>query len=300
MRTTLLLTAAVVMSMTLEVSAKDKTCVSKNFMLQRSLGDISLFSTNAGLGTNKGAEISFKDDRENDDTIVNVSAAFVWLPNSLVACSPDVTPPGGLPTLGGYAVAPFISFAGTSGTESDTSDVRIGVTSQFQLIAGETFNEFSLSPYFRTDFDGEADITGLQFRWVPYNIDNRINGYIVSGDGPQLGWLIALEAEYLNVDKAGESGLVAGDEYGWIGGVVGASVEFPKLAGFTNSTVFSAELSAHRDVVGNRDAVLGTVAANFFLSETGTTSIRFGYSKGRDFRKFEDIDEFSVNLTVSF
>lgn len=295
-----LLVSALVIILPQAAWADTKKCHTKSFMFQRSLGDISLFSSNAGLASKEGAEFALQDDREDDDSVVTVKAALVWLPRAFVVCPPGATPSGDGPHRGGYAFAPFLTMSGTSGAETDESDVRIGLTSQIQLTSRETLHEFSLSPYYRTDFDGEAEITGVQARWVPYNIENRVNSYIVIGDGPQFSWQVALQLDYLDVEKAGESGLTAGDEYGWIGGTLGRSVELQKFAHLSNSTVLSADISAHRDVIGHRDAALGRVAAKFFLSETGTTSIRFGYAKGRDFTTFKTVDEFSVNLTVSF
>ncbi|MBF9052185.1 hypothetical protein GTA62_19680 [Roseobacter sp. HKCCD9010] len=261
--------------------------------------NVSLLNSNLAQPSDLGALFSVTDNRATGVTSWQVAGTLFWVPGTAQRCfyvgSPDPLPDG---ALSGYVIAPYLSFRGTGSNDRATvSDLRFGVEIELQFYGGLiNLQELSISPYYRTDFDGDAEIYGLDAIWTPYHFDARLNGYF---DAPQQGvfdWNANLRLEYAHVVEAGNSGLVTGTEYGWVGTELGVGYTFRG----ERAPRISLGVDAFYDLINDEDAILYEAGLAIPLSDSGRTSLDIRYRNGTDRRSLQDVDQISVNLRLAF
>lgn len=273
----------------------------QRFYLQESADSISLFNKDVVSPAKRGALVSYSNDEETGKSEWELKGAIAWVLTGdeqrcrlgSVAHNPNTI------SLSGFAVAPYLSFDGQGSSETeDSSNLRIGLLAQWQFFSGVfDFQEVSIAPFFQTDPDGEADIYGLTASWTPYHFTSRLNGLQGDADAQRFDWSLIGKVNYLSVQKAGQSGLVAGTEYGWIGFDLGVGYSFPKVG---SGLRLSTGLNAHHDILNDEDAVSVNAAARLSLGKDSRSSLELLYVKGREVGVLHDTERTTLNLRFAF
>ena len=272
------------------------------FVLQENVTQLSLNSPDAVLPSKDGALFSLSHDRLSGQTDWKVAGALAWVPkgasNRCLLAGATEEPTGA--ALSAFALAPYISFNGTGdSTATGTSDLSFGVLGQFQVFGGAfDLQEFSIAPYFRTDFQGDAEVYGLTASWKPYHFESRLNGLQGDFGKRSFDWSFGAQVNYLTVQKGGNSGLVSGTEHAWAGFDLGAGYTFSSVG--DHGLRLSAGVSAYHDVSNSVTAVKYDAAARLGLSKDNRTSLELLYEKGKDRLTMQDVDGVTLNLRLSF
>jgi len=171
----------------------------------------------------QGASVTYTDDRvaKSRTLAVQGQVSYVLFRN---LC--PTTPKAYLPFISGWAVVPFVAADGnftSPRAKSEESSLKVGVDTQFELARSfGLFGDFplrqvfTLSPYYQTDFRGEARAYGFNGYWDAYDLRYNLGGYLKTN--PYLGWFVQLrgEADIRQVDIPGVTGL-SSTSYDWAG-----------------------------------------------------------------------------------
>jgi len=174
-----------------------------------------------------GASVTYTNDRvaKTGTLAVDGQISYVLFRN----LCPE-TPKQYIPFISGWAVAPFVSASGkftSPRAKSEESSTKVGVDNQFELARSfGIFGDFPLrqvftfSPYYQTDFRGEARAYGFNGYWDAYDLRYHLGGYLKTD--PYLGWFVQLrgETDIRQVDIPGVTGLTKSN-YEWAGGPPG-------------------------------------------------------------------------------
>lgn len=269
----------------------------RSFHLQESVGAISLFNPDLVLPSKNGALLSISDDREAGERTWALKGALAWVvtdgSNRCLLLDTADRPQGA--RLSGFAIAPYLSFDGTgSSINDDTAEIRVGLLSQWQYFGGVfDLQELSVSPYYQTDLDGEAEIYGLSTTWTPYHYESRLNG--LQGDLAErfFDWSLVGTVDYQSVEKAGNSGLTEGQDFAWIGLDLGLGYTFADVG---EGLRLSAGVSAHYDVINDQDAVMYNAAVRLALSEDRRAFLELRYQNGTAAKTLREVDETTLNF----
>ncbi|MBM1691606.1 hypothetical protein [Sulfitobacter geojensis] len=276
--------------------------IGKRFTLQENVSQISLHNQDAILPSKNGALFSISRDRINDLTSWQVNGAMAWVPKGAMnRCLLDDKPnrPVGA-VVSAYGFAPFISFKGSgNSTAKGTSDLSVGVIAQIQVFGGAfDLQEYTFAPYYRTDFQGDAEIYGIKASWTPYHYESRLNGLQGDVSKRRFDWSLGVNVDYFKVHKAGNSGLIDDTDYGFVGANLGVGYTMDDVGAY--GVRFSAGVDAHRDILNDISAIKYNVSAKMHLTEDARTSLELSYEKGRDRSTLTDVDGVTLNLRISF
>jgi hypothetical protein len=240
----------------------------------------------------EGASISFTDDRVSGSRTLAVNGQISYV---LFRDLCPTTPKEYLPFISGWAVVPFVSAHGnftSPRSKTEQSSTKVGVETQFELARSfGLFGDFPLrqvftfSPYYQTDFRGEARAYGFNGYWDAYDLRYNLGGYLDTN--PYLGWFLQLrgEADLRQVDVPGVTGL-SRTSYDWAGGTARLTFVF-----FPSADVppwlqdrFSLIASANyfHDFKSGMDIHLYRATVKYKLNPEGYSSIGFEYTNGTD------------------
>lgn len=275
--------------------------VDKRFFLQDSVSDINLLIAGILKPTKNGASVSISQNKLTDVTSWNVNGAAAWItPFSKRCFRPSDEEISQGTVLTGFAFAPYMEFNGKGASNNKSvSNLTFGVSTQMQLFGG-VFNlqEISFNPYYRTDFQGDASIPGMQFSWKPYLYSAHLNAYPNNQGSYRWWWSFAAQADYWSVQNAGQSGQMAGSESGWIGFTTGAQIETTPASGI--AVFANINYQSFYDLINSRSAQLLSVGTGLHLSEDRRTSLVLQYNYGRNYTNFVKVDGVSLDLKFAY
>ncbi|WP_299771205.1 hypothetical protein [uncultured Tateyamaria sp.] len=271
------------------------------FFLRDSLASVSVLQPGIVDVPKKGAAFSYTYDQMADEASWSAKGVFMWLPavNNRCHTNQERSDAGKI-FRSGVAFAPFVAFDGTgSDSAQSTSNLKFGIRSELQYFGG-FFNaqHIAFNPFFGTDFDFDAEVYGLNASWTPILGKARLNGFRRDGKPFKWSWTLVGETEYQNVNRAGQTGLTDGTEYGWIGGTIGLDFQYspkswPGLFG-------SVKHASFRDAIGNQSADLSTVTLGFHLDKEKTSALKLIYENGEDRTSLTPRDRTTLALTFAF
>jgi hypothetical protein len=238
----------------------------------------------------QGASITYTDDRVAKTRTLSVNGQVSYV---LFRDLCPETPKQYLPFISGWAVVPFVAASGnftSPRAKSEESSTKVGVEAQFELARGFGLigdfplrQMFTLSPYYQTDFRGEARAYGFNGYWDAYDLRYHLGGYLKTD--PYLGWFVQLrgETDIRQVDVPGVTGLTKSN-YEWAGGTARLTMIFLPFADvpdwLQNRFSFIATAKYFYDFRSGMDATLYQATLKYKLNPY--SSIGFEYSNGTD------------------
>jgi hypothetical protein len=278
----------------------------QGFYLRRNKLDISIYNQSIDASSAEGAAISYTGDRENDIETAEVHALAAWV-FARTPCAPTYgEPPIGRPYFSGYAFA--VSVIGDGTLTADRTDeksaLKPGLDAQIEIANGPIFDLQALTatPYYQTDFRGEAQAYGFSASWQPYQLDWRLGGsYTQFSSLFDFFYQLKAEADGLRVNNPGLTNLTADTDYLWIGGT--ATLRVYLLPGLLGDRLLSVTSYAYYDdVSSNQDSnqTIHMFTTNLGYNFTDNTSISFEYQNGTDRDTLEKLDQYLVTLNVKY
>lgn len=264
--------------------------------------DMSAYTGEVSQKEAKGASLSLLDDDEG-----GLQSAEAHGVVSLITTSACRHRPEGLAIgeafLASHNTAVWAQADGVrtdDDPDKDKSTVKLGADLQWGVFDGPWFDMqyVAVSPYYQTDFRGDAGAYGAQLSWQPVRLDSRLGGsYLPAADGFDYFWQTRLEADWLHVEDPGRTGLKAGTDYAWIGGSVGVTV-FPGDQALDSRLKAYGTWTYHRDVNNSRDARLYLVGAAYDLTADGAVSVSLDRTWGLERDKLKKVEKtlFSLNF----
>ncbi len=162
-----------------------------------------------------------------------------------------------------------------------------------------------MSPYYQTDFRGEAQAQGIQASWTPYWLEARLGGYHRRfSDYFDWYWQFSAEADYLNVDRVGHTGLDAND-YAWLGFTTKLHI-YPFSGSFWDGSflqdriTFTGTARYHWDAVSRKDISLLSAELAYNLDPTGGTSISLLYENGTRKETLKEVEQLLLRLNYKY
>jgi hypothetical protein len=290
----------------------DACAPQQGFYLRRDKLDISVYNNSIDASAAEGAAISYTGDRENgtDTAEIRALAAWVFARNP---CSPIGEPPIGRPYVSGYAFAASVLGDGTLTADrtGEKSALTPGLDAQIEIANWPLFplQYLTATPYYQTDFRGEAQAYGFSASWQPYNLRWRLGGGV--GRVSRLFdffYQVKLEANGLRVNNPGLTNLTADTDYLWLGGTASLRASlFNGLLGWdrlTWVTTFSyfddTNASTRAAENSQRNVHLFTTNLAYNFTEEGKTSISIEYQNGTKRDTLEKLDQYLVTLNVKY
>ncbi|WP_137933858.1 hypothetical protein [Mesorhizobium comanense] len=279
----------------------------KQLFIRRDKLDNYMFDL-APVAKAQGASIGYLSDAQNDHSTFSVdgTVSYAWRKPCLSRPTGETV---GRSYISAYAIAPWISAHGTrsSNGAKEQSDMRFGTEVQVELFDGPLFNTqyFDVSPYYQTDFRGEARAYGVEASWTPYWLEANLGGNSKRfSDIFDWYWQFAAEADYLNVQEVGRTALEA-DDYAWLGFTAKIQV-FPFsdtdwAPDYIRDRIHATGTAKYYwDAISGRDIhdLIAEVAYN--LDDTGATSLAVNYEKGTRKETLEDIDQVALKLNYKY
>ena len=238
----------------------------------------------------QGASVSYTDDRVANSRTLAVQGQVSYV---LFRDLCPKTPNRYVPFISGWAVAPFVAADGnftSPRARSEQSSLKVGVDYQFELarsfgIFGDfpLRQVFTLSPYYQTDFRGEARAYGFNGYWDAYDLRYNLGGYLKTN--PYLGWFVQLrgEADIRQVDIPGVTGL-SSTSYEWAGATARLTMIFLPFADvpdwLQNRFSFIGTAKYFHDFRSGMHVSLYQATLKYKLNPAGYSSIGFEYTNG--------------------
>lgn len=244
-----------------------------------------------------GAILAFTDDQENSTHALTVDTVFTYL-----LLDPDREVPTTGP-FGEFTLGAYLDLKGTvnSGSDDVTSAI-IGVDAIFDLEATNLFDlqTIRVGPYFQTDFEGDAEVYGLNASWIPKRNDWQLgSARVQNGDWrDHFFWHASGDIDYRSVRETGETKLEVGDQF-WAGASLGAKI-YPFGALGSATPHIGLELATRQDIKNGNEATLKSVSLNFPLSDDGKSAAVISYENGENYQTGEDLDKTTVGLSFKF
>ena len=263
--------------------------------------DIDTFANNKSDA--KGAAVSYTDDRVGGVQTADIHAVVSYAIDHHCGERPE-----GYGTFDAFVsqttFAPFALANGTLSNDRSTekSALQFGFDSRATVYSGPLFNYqiFTLSPYYQTDFRGEASAYGASASWEPYKLDWRLGGNVYPAT-PWLDyyWQLKAEVDSLHVNKAGLTDFTNGTDYAFWGGTVKLLL-FPFPDQLQRRVIAIAEYSYYWESQAQQDVRLfvGTLAYN--ITEDGSTSISGQYKKGTEKQTLKQLDQYLLSFNYKY
>jgi hypothetical protein len=284
----------------------------------------------------KGASISMTRDHveKSDALTINGRGTFIMARlDPLDKCSvPDASVGDPFAPLDfaaattfGYILAPWIEGHGTltePRKKSERSNLQIGFDAQLALAGGPLFDLQYLvaTPYYQTDFRGQANVFGVRAAWEPYALDYHL-GDRKDPTNPYLDWFWQLraEADVRSVRDPGVSGLSQG-RYAWLGGTSRLHLNFfpdrSKIEPFEEAPfpalvkrVYAKATFQYFLNVDDRSATttytprmvrLFTTELGYNLTRDGMASVSLQYTRGTDKDTLEKANKYVLGLNFKY
>ena len=271
--------------------------------LRRDKMDVSIYNESIDESAAEGATISYTNNSDTDIDTAEIQALGAWV----FARNPCVRRPVGLgvtrPFLSGYAFAFSVLADGnlTDDRTTEKSALKPGLDAQIEIASGPLdLQALTVSPYYQTDFRGEAQAYGVAASWEPYRLDWRLGGSYRQFS-PVFDFFYQLKAEMvgLRVDDAGLTDLQPDTDYLWWGGTaVLRAFLMPDL--LNDRLTWITTYKYYFDDRSDQDIDLFTTALAYNLTDSGTTSIAVEYENGTVRDTLEKVDQYMVTLNAKY
>jgi len=282
----------------------------QGFYLRRDPLDISIYNQSIDAEAAEGAAISYKGDREAGTETAEVQAMAAWV-FARDPCLPHGDPPVGRPYLSGYAFAVSVLGDGTLNADraSEKSALKPGLDAQIEIAQGPIFplQALTATPYYLTDFRGEAEAYGFSASWQPFNLDLRLGGnYRRFSRAFDFYYQLKMEADGLRVNNPGLTSLTADTDYVWLGGtatlrasLLNGLLGWDRLLWVTSYAYFD-DVNANHNSRQNLRRTIHLFTTNLAYNFTEKTSISLEYENGTDRNTLEKLDQYLVTLNVKY
>jgi hypothetical protein len=280
----------------------------QGFYLRRDKLDISIYNQSIDASAAEGAAISYTGDRENDTETAEIHALAAWV-FARNPCAPGGEPPIGRAYISGYAFAASVLGDGTLTADrtDEKSALKPGLDAQIEIANGPIFDLQALTatPYYQTDFRGEAQAYGFSASWQPYQLDWRLGGsYRPFSRAFDFFYQLKAEADGLRVNNPGLTDLTADTDYLWVGGtatlrasLLNGLLGWDRLLWVSSYTYFDNTNSSRNET---RTIHLFTTNLGYNFTESGKTSISVEYQNGTDRNTLENLNQYMVTLNVKY
>lgn len=283
----------------------------------------------------KGASVTFNDDFLGDTSKIAIQGFGSYVIVSNPVGDPIIIGDPSLPEvkaplqLSYYAIAPFVYGQGSRSNpqgKAERSAFQLGVDAQFEFFGGGLFDlqNLGISPYYQTDFRGQANIFGAVALWEPYRLDWHLGGN--KDVGPEivsLYWRAVAEADVFHVGEAGLTDYTSNTDVALLGGTISLNgVLFqnmpsvgPALCGrisfnaqyeqFWNAVDGSELHNFHTEVdydLGGQPnyATVGCSDKPLPKGPHSKTSLALSYDNGTDRHTLEERREIEMMLTYQY
>jgi hypothetical protein len=282
-----------------EVSGCDRT---QTFYLRNERIDVSIYGESIEDSAAEGAAISFTDN-ELDGSQTAAVQAFA----AAVLVNPCRERPAGVPInrawVSGYALALSVGADGklTDTKAKEKSSLRPGLDAQIEIASGPfDLQALTFTPYYQTDFRGEAQAYGFAGSWEPYKLKWRLGGsYTRFASWFDFFYQLKAEAIGLRVEEAGLTDLENDTDYLWWGGTaVFRAFLFPEA--LNDRLTWITTYRAYADDRSGKDVELFATALAYNLTDEGNTSISFKYENGTKRDTLEEVDQYLVSLNAKY
>jgi hypothetical protein len=271
--------------------------------LRRDKLDVSIYNQSIDESAAEGATISYTNNSEDDTDTAEIQALAAWV----FARNPCVQRPVGLgvtrPFVSAYAFALSVLADGnlTNDRKTEKSALKPGLDAQIEIASGPLdLQALTVSPYYQTDFRGEAQAYGVEASWEPYKLDWRLGGSYRQFS-PLFDFFYQLKAEMvgLRVNDAGLTDLKPDTDYWWWGGT--AALRAFLLPDMLNDRLtWITTYKYYFDDRSDKDIDLFTTALAYNLTESGNTSVSVEYEKGTVRDTLEKVDQYMVTLNAKY
>jgi hypothetical protein len=258
----------------------------------------------------KGASVSYTDDSAAAERTLAVKGMVAIVPWR----DPCIRRPAGHATdaafLSAYAIAPWVAADGKINDPIKTnekSDLKIGLDTQFAISGGTLFNYQAIifSPYYQTDFRGEARVAGITGIWQPYQYAIRLGGSpTLFSEFLDWYWQFQGEVDIKHVDNVGFTDLQLG-HYAWIGGTARLHLFlFPTsdlVPEFLRNRLHATgTFQAYWDAYGSGEIWKYSVGLAYNITPDGSTSVSIEYERGTNKDTLELVKQYMVKLNYKY
>jgi len=273
-------------------------CGDSGFFLRGDVADVGVYFQNGVSVVESGALLSIASDNGATTASVNGAVGYAFNQN----CLPN--PPGDGAYVSGYVIAPWLLGDGNFyDSEADDNDTKIqaGLTGQVE-IAEAIFDVqyLTVSPYYQTDFDFEAEVYGGQVSWRPIMTEIHLGGTTTPA-GAVLDWYWSVEAiaDYFHVADAGSSNLDPDSNYAWLGGSFGVSGWIMPDA-LNDRLAFATRYDVFWDAYSRRSVDYFEANLSYALTPDRNAAIALAYMNGTDKDTLVDVDQWNLGLTLKY
>lgn len=248
-----------------------------------------------------GAQVSITGEEESTTATINGVVGYAFNQNCIRR--PDGFGPGAV-YVSGYVISPWLLASGTlfdSEAPDGTDKLQAGLAGQIE-IANAIFDTqyLTATPYYQTDFQGEAQVYGGTVSWRPYASAIHLGG-TTKPEGAILNfyWTAEAIADYFYVDNAGSTSLTAGTEYAWLGGNLGVNGWImPDM--LDERLSFTSTYGVFWDAYSHRTVDLFNASLNWAFTpkkDPNQFAIALGYQNGTDRNTLVDVNQWTLGLT---
>ncbi|TPI54205.1 hypothetical protein FJ420_30625 [Mesorhizobium sp. B3-1-3] len=284
----------------------------------------------------KGASVTWSNDYLKDTQSLAIQGFVSYVPSAPYSFHAEVNSDPSLSQvdvplqLSRYAAGPYVYGSGTIGSPrkaGEKSALQVGLDNQFEIEGGGVFKlqTLGISPYYQTDFRGEAQIYGVTALWEPYRPGWSLGGTRNNGQSlVSMYWRAIAEADVFRVAKAGETSYKDDTNTALLGGTISLNgVLFQNMpevgAALCGRIGFNAQYQYFWDAVSGNDLhnLHGEVDYNISGKKNyatrlcpdspasasgavGTTAVALTYDDGTDKDTREKRKKLQLQLTYQY
>ena len=282
-------------------AAVAERCGGSGFYLRGDVANVGVYFQNGAELVEDGASLSITGDSGTTTATVDGVAGYVFNHN----CLPR---PEGLdvndPFVSGYVISPWLLANGTLfNSEEDDGDTKAqaGLSGQVELASAIFEVQYlTATPYYQTDFKGEAEIHGGTLSWRPYLTSIHLGGTTTpAGAMLDIYWSVDAIADYFYVGNAGSTELTEGTEYAWLGGSIGVNGWILPDA-LDDRLTFTTRFDAFWDAYSKRSVDYFEANISWAITPDKNAAIALAYKNGTDKDTLVDIDQWDLGLTFKY
>ena len=287
-----------------EEETKTSGCESgQGLYLRRDKIDVSIYNESIDASAAEGATITYTNNSEDESRTAEIQAFGAWV----FARNPCVKRPLGRPItrpfVSGYAFATSVLADGTltDDRKTEKSSLKPGLDAQIEIASGLfDLQALTVTPYYQTDFRGEAQAYGAEASWQPYKLDWRLGGsYRQFSSWFDFFYQLKAEMIGLRVNDAGLTDLKPDSDYLWWGGTATLrAFLFPDA--LNDRLTWITTYQYYFDSRSDQDVDLFTTALGYNFTESGNTSISLEYDNGTKRDTLEKVDQYMVTLNAKY
>ena len=276
-------------------------CGDSGFYLRGDVANVGVYFQNGVSLVEDGAALSISGDSGTTTATINGVAGYVFNQN----CLPR---PAGFdakaPFVSGFVISPWLLANGTF-FNSDENDgdtkIQAGLSGQVELFNAIFDTQYlTATPYYQTDFKGEAQIYGGTLSWRPYLLGIHLGGTTTpAGRVMDVYWSVDAIADYFYVENAGSTGLTEGTEYAWLGASFGVAGWILPDA-LDDRLTFTTRFDAFWDAYSKQSTDYFEANLAWALTKDRNAAIELAYKNGTDKDTLVDIDQWNLGLTLKY